>query len=219
MVSSLDFLIFYQRINIVLYNINNMKQIQEPTITNNIWRHKMKILLTIFCLFLIIACAERKIYIPDGKETAETVKKEEKAEIEKIKPSEEELSFTASQMAEIIKKLQEEIGDIHFDYDKYDIRQEDLPTLKKVASNMQKYSKLRVIIEGHCDERGTNDYNFALGQKRANSAKQYLISLGIPSSKIDIISYGEEKPICTEQNESCWQKNRRAHFVFIEEGK
>ncbi len=179
----------------------------------------MKILLTIFCLFLIIACAERKIYIPDGKETAETVKKEEKAEIEKTKPSEEELSFTASQMAEIIKKLQEEIGDIHFDYDKYDIRQDDLPTLKKVASYMQKYSKLRVIIEGHCDERGTNDYNFALGQKRANSAKQYLISLGIPSSKIDIISYGEEKPICTQQNESCWQKNRRAHFVFIEEGK
>lgn len=188
----------------------------------------MKILLTIFCLFLIISCAERRIYIPDGKETApETLKKEEKAEIEKTKPSEEELSFTPSQMieftpsqmVEIIKKIQEEISDIYFDYDKYDIRPEDLPTLKKVASYMKKYSNLRVIIEGHCDERGTNEYNFALGQKRANAAKQYLISLGIPSSKIDIISYGEEKPVCTEKNESCWQRNRRAHFVFIEEGK
>lgn len=94
-----------------------------------------------------------------------------------------------------------------------------MPTLKKVASYLQKYPKLRVIIEGHCDERGTNEYNFALGQKRADSAKQYLITLGIISSRIDIISYGEEKPLCTEQNESCWQKNRRAHFVFIEEGK
>lgn len=177
------------------------------------------ILLAIFCLFLIIACAERKIYMPDGKETTGIVKKEERTEIEKTKPSEEETSFTTSQMAELIKKLQEEIGDIHFDYDKYDVRQDDLPTLKKVASYLQKYPKLRVIIEGHCDERGTNEYNFALGQKRADSAKQYLITLGIISSRIDIISYGEEKPLCTEQNESCWQKNRRAHFVFIEEGK
>ena len=66
---------------------------------------------------------------------------------------------------------------------------------------------------------GTNEYNFALGQKRANSAKQYLISLGVSSFRIDIISYGKEKPLCNEQNETCWQKNRRAHFVFIEEGK
>jgi peptidoglycan-associated lipoprotein len=142
---------------------------------------------------------------------------EEKTDIDKTKLEEEALSF--KQISELIRKLQEEIRDIYFDFDRYDIRQEDIPTLKKIASVLQKYPKLKVIIEGHCDERGTNEYNFALGQKRANSAKQYLISLGVSSSKMEIISYGEEKPLCTEQNEGCWQKNRRAHFVFIEEGK
>lgn len=178
-------------------------------------------LLTIFCFFLLFSCAERKVYLPDGKDKGETLKKEDKIQDEQTKPIDKDRDdeFTSAEIREIIRKLQEEIGDIHFDYDKYDIRQNDIPTLKKVASALQKYPKLRVIIEGHCDERGTNEYNFALGQKRANSAKQYLITLGVSSSRIDIISYGEEKPLCSEQNETCWQKNRRAHFVFIEEGK
>ncbi|WP_353683840.1 peptidoglycan-associated lipoprotein Pal [Thermodesulfovibrio sp. 3907-1M] len=172
--------------------------------------------IVIFCLFFIFACAERKIYMPEGKVEGEMPKKEEKTEAEKPTGQEE---LSATEMSEVLKKLQEEIKDIHFDFDRYDIRQEDIPTLKKVASLLQKYSNLRVIIEGHCDERGTNEYNFALGQKRANAVKQYLITLGVLPSKMEIISYGEEKPLCTEHNESCWQKNRRAHFVFIEEGK
>ncbi|MCX8034176.1 MAG: peptidoglycan-associated lipoprotein Pal [Thermodesulfovibrio sp.] len=182
-------------------------------------------LLTIFCFFLLFSCAERRVYLPDGKDRGEILKKEDKIQTEEAKPDDKadkvdkDDEFISSEIREIIKKLQKDIGDIHFDYDKYDIRQNDIPTLKKVASALQKYPKLRVIIEGHCDERGTNEYNFALGQKRANSAKQYLITLGVSSARIDIISYGEEKPLCSEQNEACWQKNRRAHFVFIEEGK
>ncbi len=179
------------------------------------------IFLTFFCIFLLIACVERRVYLPDGKDmkdTKEGVSMEGKIPAEELKTLDKE-DFTSSEFERIIKKLSEEIGDIHFDYDKYDIRQNDIPTLKKVASALQKYPKLRVIVEGHCDDRGTNEYNFALGQKRANAAKQYLVSLGIPSTKIEIISYGEEKPLCTEQNETCWQRNRRAHFVFIEEGK
>lgn len=174
------------------------------------------ILIIIFCFLFVVACAERKIYMPGGKTEGEISKKEEKIEAEKPKAEEE---VSATQMSELIRKLQEEIKDIHFDFDKYDIKQEDIPTLKKVASVLQKHPNLKVIIEGHCDERGTNDYNFALGQKRANAAKQYLIMLGVLSSKIEIISYGEEKPLCTEHDETCWQKNRRAHFVFIEEGR
>lgn len=174
------------------------------------------IFLTVLCFLLTIACVERKIYLSDGKAIEEQTKKEEKLHTD-IKTDEEE-KIASIKIKETIKKLQEEIGDIYFDYDKYEIRQNDIVTLKKVASALQRHPKLRVIIEGHCDERGTNEYNFALGQKRANAAKQYLITLGIPSVKIDIISYGEEKPLCTEQNETCWQKNRRAHFVFIEEG-
>ncbi|MEN2994547.1 MAG: peptidoglycan-associated lipoprotein Pal [Thermodesulfovibrio sp.] len=174
-----------------------------------------------FCLVFLFSCTERRIYLPDGKEKGEVLKKEEKIKTEEISKidSQKQDELKPSEIKEVVKKLQEEISDIYFDYDKYDIRTEDIPTLKKVASVLQKYPKLRLIIEGHCDERGTNEYNFALGQKRANSAKQYLISLGISSTRIDIISYGEEKPLCTEQNEACWQKNRRAHFVFIEEEK
>lgn len=177
------------------------------------------VFLIFFCLLFISACAERKIYMPEGKVEGkgEMPKKEETIETEKQKKETEEIS--SSQMSELIKKLEEEIKDIHFDFDRYDIRQEDIPTLKKVASALHKYPNLKLIIEGHCDERGTNEYNFALGQKRANAAKQYLITLGVPSSRIEIISYGEEKPLCTEHNEECWQKNRRAHFVFVEEGK
>lgn len=177
------------------------------------------IFLIIFCVFFVISCAERKVYIPKEIPEGKPSKQEEAIRHEKVEPAttEESLAYVSTQ--EIIKRLQEEIKDIHFDFDKYEIKQEDVPALKKVAEILQKNSKLRVIIEGHCDERGTNEYNFALGQKRANAAKQYLIVLGVSSSKIDIISYGEEKPLCTEQNEACWQKNRRAHFVFIEEGR
>jgi len=178
------------------------------------------IFLIIFCIFFAVSCAERKIYIPKESPEGKLPKQEEALKQEKPESFRKEEGTPAYVSKEdLIKRLQEEVKDIHFDFDKYEIRQEDVPTLKKVASVLQKNPILRVIIEGHCDERGTNEYNFALGQKRANAAKQYLIILGIPSSKIDIISYGEEKPLCTEQNEACWQKNRRAHFVFIEEGR
>ena len=72
---------------------------------------------------------------------------------------------------------------------------------------------LNVIVEGHCDERGTNEYNLALGEKRAKSTKKYLVSLGVSPSRVIIVTYGEEKPLCSDSNESCWQSNRRAHFV------
>ncbi|MEN2986355.1 MAG: peptidoglycan-associated lipoprotein Pal [Thermodesulfovibrionaceae bacterium] len=176
-------------------------------------------LFFIFLFFLsVVSCAERKIYIPEQavKEKPQLIEEKPKEEIAKETKGEEIVFIPPS---EIIKKLQQEVKDIHFDFDKYDIKQEDIPTLKKVASVLHKYPNLKLLIEGHCDERGTNEYNFVLGQKRANSAKQFLISLGVSSSRIEIISYGEEKPLCTEQNESCWQKNRRAHFIFIEEGK
>jgi peptidoglycan-associated lipoprotein len=117
------------------------------------------------------------------------------------------------------KDLQIKISDIYFDFDQYDIKEDAKPIIKDVASMLLKNNKWKVIIEGHCDERGTNEYNLALGEKRANSVKQYLIALGIPSSRISTVSYGEERPLCTEQTEECWAKNRRAHFVFVEASK
>lgn len=107
------------------------------------------------------------------------------------------------------------LKEIYFDYDRYDIRPEARETLKANAQWLKTNSSARVEIEGHCDERGTNEYNLALGAKRAQAAKDYLASLGISAERLSTISYGEEVPVCKEQNENCWQRNRRGRFVII----
>ena len=102
------------------------------------------------------------------------------------------------------------VGDtVHFDYDKYGIRSEDRDLLQRQAAWLQKYPQVRVTVEGHCDERGTREYNLALGARRANAVKEYLVSLGLSSARVDTISYGKERPMCTESSESCWSQNRR----------
>jgi len=105
-----------------------------------------------------------------------------------------------------------ELKDVFFDFDKYDVRPSDAKVLDANASWLKSNDNL-VLIEGHCDERGTNEYNLALGERRAKSTMNYLVSQGIQASRITIISYGEERPLCTEKTEDCWAKNRRAHFL------
>ncbi len=107
------------------------------------------------------------------------------------------------------------LKDIHFEFDKYEIRPEDVEILKETASLLKKFPNVKIQIEGHCDERGTNEYNLALGERRANSAKNYLVSLGISPERLSTISYGEERPVDPGHNEEAWAKNRRAHFVII----
>jgi len=107
------------------------------------------------------------------------------------------------------------LKDIYFDFDRYDIRPVDTEILKGNAALLMKHPTMKLQIEGHCDERGTGEYNLALGQRRANSAKKYLISLGFPEGRISTISYGEEKPFDTGHSEEAWSKNRRAHFVIL----
>ena len=106
-------------------------------------------------------------------------------------------------------------ADIMFEYDKYDVKESYKSELQAVSAWMTKNSSAKVSVEGHCDDRGTNEYNLALGDRRAKAVKDYLVSLGVLSSRIETISYGEEKPVCTEQSEECWAKNRRAHFVIL----
>lgn len=105
--------------------------------------------------------------------------------------------------------------DINFDFDKYDIRNDAKPALKSISDYFIKNKAHKLLVEGHCDERGTNEYNLGLGDRRAKATKDYLVSLGVSSSRIEILSYGEEKPLCKEQAEDCWAKNRRAHFVLL----
>ncbi len=106
------------------------------------------------------------------------------------------------------------LSDAFFDFDQADLREDARSVLAADAQWLKKHSTVQVLIEGHCDERGTAAYNLALGDRRANAAKEYLISLGIDGSRLRTVSYGKERPFCTESNESCWQKNRRAHLVI-----
>ena len=106
-----------------------------------------------------------------------------------------------------------EVRDAYFDYDKADIRPDAREALSKTAEFLKTHPGLRVTVEGHCDERGSTEYNLGLGDRRANAVKQYLASLGVAANSLDVVSYGKEKPFCMESNETCWQQNRRGHFV------
>src|SRR5713226_4496242 len=106
-----------------------------------------------------------------------------------------------------------EVRDAYFDYDKADLRPDARAALTKTADFLKSYPQIKVTIEGHCDERGSTEYNLGLGDRRATAVKQFLVSLGISADRLSTVSYGKEKPFCMESNESCWQQNRRGHFV------
>ncbi len=108
------------------------------------------------------------------------------------------------------------LQDIHFRFDRYDLDDQSRGTLRQNASYLKSNSGAVIEIQGHCDERGTNNYNIALGERRAHSTKMYLVSLGISARRIHTISYGEERPFCFDSNDACWLKNRRAHFRISE---
>jgi peptidoglycan-associated lipoprotein len=106
------------------------------------------------------------------------------------------------------------VKDAFFDYDKADVRTDARDALSQTAQFLRSYPQLKVVIEGHCDERGSTEYNLALGDRRAASAKQFLVSLGITADRMETVSYGKERPFCSASAEQCWQQNRRAHFVM-----
>ncbi len=106
-----------------------------------------------------------------------------------------------------------EVRDAYFDLDKADLRSDAREALTKTAEFLRNYPQAKVTVEGHCDERGSTEYNITLGDRRASAVKQFLVSQGIAADRINTVSYGKEKPFCTESNESCWQQNRRGHFI------
>ena len=117
---------------------------------------------------------------------------------------------------EVVKpeEIAKGIQDIFFDYDRFYIRDEAELIMGKNAEYLKENTSSKIIIEGYCDERGTAEYNIALGESRAQAAKEYLLKSGIAPTRISTISYGKERPFCTEHNEDCWQANRRVHFVI-----
>jgi peptidoglycan-associated lipoprotein len=111
-----------------------------------------------------------------------------------------------------LELFQRSVKDIYFNYDRYDVRPADTAAFKADADFLAAHPSYKVTISGHCDERGSEDFNLALGSSRANAVRDELVKLGIARDRIKTISYGKEKPFCTESAEQCWQQNRRAHF-------
>ncbi len=120
----------------------------------------------------------------------------------------------ARRLKSAAEKAQFETEDVFFEFDQYVISDSAKQVLNKKAKWLKEYANARVQIEGHCDERGSTEYNLALGQRRADSAMQYLVSLGISANRLSTISFGKEKPLDSDHSESAWSKNRRAHFIL-----
>ena len=183
------------------------------------------ILVIIICLSLIISGCPKKTALKEepSVKSAEELEATEAARVREEEAKRElakkefERSLVAKKTPGIAGEVFETamIKDIHFDFDKYSISPKDAEILRENSALLIKYPAMNFQIEGHCDERGTNEYNLALAERRANSTMKYLISLGIEPSRISTISYGEERPLDPEHNEEAWTKNRRAHFVIL----
>lgn len=177
-------------------------------------------LLVFACVFALFACAgpEVKKEIKAGAAgEEEAVKGESEEEVATGVITSEEVGtapVSAARTTEAAKAgVSGGIEDVFFDYNKSAVRDDFRSILEKNASILKSDKSIKVVIEGHCDERGTNEYNIGLGEKRAQAVKSYLVNLGVDAGRISVVSYGEEKPFCGERNEDCWQQNRRAHFV------
>jgi len=124
-------------------------------------------------------------------------------------------AVTRARIDELLARIQ----DAYFDYDRHSLRPDALKALEgdsaELRDIMAQYPAYKLTIEGHCDERGSAEYNMALGDARAKAAKDYLVGVGIPASQLPLISYGKEKPVCNDHDEACWQKNRRVHIVAM----
>lgn len=147
---------------------------------------------------------------------------QEQPKVEKVEPPKEPVKPALTEEEIFMAQSLEEANKagylkmIHFDFDKYNIRDDMKPILAQNAAWLKKFPSVKILIEGHCDERGTEEYNLALGERRAKSTFDYLTSLGIPPERMKIISYGKSQPLDPGHNEDAWAKNRRAQFTIIE---
>ncbi len=133
-----------------------------------------------------------------------------------VRPAAGKMSTTATTRVPIEQfkpAAQGTLNDVYFDFDKYEITAESAKSLDANADWLKANPNVLILIEGHCDERGTAAYNLALGERRAKATQNYLSSRGVQASRVSLVSYGEERPVCSEHTEACWAKNRRSHFM------
>lgn len=185
------------------------------------WR-KWGLLLVIPGLILAASCAKKQVK-PSEEEMAaahmktEQERKEQEARFAQKTAEEERMSEERLREAAKMRREREmfENEDIHFEFDKSRLLPEAQEILKRKAAWLMSHSEVSAVtIEGHCDERGSNEYNMALGDRRANAAKAFLVDLGVPADRLSTISYGEERPLDPGHNEEAWAKNRRDHFTL-----
>jgi len=172
------------------------------------------VLLVIISLIVVSGCQYELV---KKKRTVTVTPEEERALQEKEKERVFEEGLTAKQYPGIEGEVLEstQLKDIYFEFDRYDLTEETRKILTENAKVLLAHTSLILQIEGHCDERGSNEYNLALGERRAVSAKLYLIKLGVPGNRLSTISYGEEMPVDAGHTEEAWAKNRRCHFVIL----
>jgi len=173
--------------------------------------------LSFLLVFAFVTSCKKKVEQappppPQVKEQPPVEKVEEPPAKEPVLTEEE--IFARKTLEEL--NAEKPIDMIHFDFDKFFIREDAKPVLEANAAYLKRWTSVKVLIEGHCDERGTEEYNLALGEKRAKSTQDYLISLGISADRLKIISYGKSQPLDPGHNEMAWDKNRRAQFTIIE---
>ena len=173
-------------------------------------------LVVVMGLFGFYGCA-KKGQVSPGPDEVEVVEVEEVVG-EPVPSAEGDMGEGLTEenlRAQARQELQDRLEDISFDFDKYNIRPDARLILKRNYQILQGAPGAEVFVEGHCDERGTVEYNLALGQRRANAARDYLISLGMGGGQVSTVSYGEERPVDPRPNEEAWAKNRRCHFVIL----
>ncbi len=185
---------------------------------------KAFILFFVLAMILLCSCAKKKIeqtYGPANQNQFQNSASQSDSSSPEMLPQSIEMSPSQSSglagtipITESLKKFTDE--DIYFDFDKFTISEEGKNILTSKADFLKSRPALKVIIEGHCDDRGTTEYNLALGEKRAEEVKKYLVNLGIDGNRLSVISYGKEKPAASGQNEAAWAKNRRAHLDAFE---
>ncbi|MBN2244658.1 MAG: peptidoglycan-associated lipoprotein Pal [Candidatus Aminicenantes bacterium] len=189
-------------------------------------RKGLSVFVVIFCLGFIISGCPKKTVVKEepsvkSAEGSETRKEMEAKEADRIREEKTKKEFEKSLVAQKTPGIEgvvlesKMLKDIHFEFDKYSIPLKEAEILRENCALLKNHSGMKFQIEGHCDERGTGEYNLALGERRANSTKKYLVSLGIEPGRISTISYGEERPLDQGRNEEAWTKNRRAHFVIL----
>lgn len=180
------------------------------------------LVLALAIAFPLAGCARRQ---PPPAQPAVDVEAERRAreEAEARRRAEEEARRRAEEEARRRAERERVLGivaeRIHFDFDKSDIRPDMEPILQRKIEVLRRYPGIKIQIEGHCDERGSNEYNLALGQRRAESAKRFLTSYGLDAARFTTISYGEERPVDPGHNEDAWAKNRRAEFPLTDRGE